>query len=653
YNKFSAYIGCFVDASDRLLPSAFTDSKQMTVEYCTNYCNGRGFKYAGVQFYSQCFCGDNYLKHIQTANSACNTPCRGNPAQKCGGTWRISVYGTGLPQAIAGKCGGYPGQCFPALKSNPQTEALTVQIISTHPCLNNPCKYEGKCVAITASDFRCVCHDGYSGTLCDRPKESIILGGAACPPGMQAEKCNCAKRTCTGAKFVGDNCVTPTGLPRVVCRIGDPGHVILYNINTDVGVRSVTCPKGSEMTGCSYWDRSQHKIGDGEPDVTRYQTGQCSISPGCQNCTMQARCKKYDCGCKNNGHCNKVTGTCACPDGYYGQKCESFDYCTFYTNQTGQPACGDGGQCTAIPQNDVLASRGDQRGSYCIFPFTYNGTQFGSCVSDNEVGPPFACGSKFDGSKLSYVDLGQWSPGPVYTIAAWVRPGIADGNRRTIIGGVGACKDFGIYHFQTFWAYYKGVDDSCTRGINSGVQIVVGEWYLVAVVGNNTHITFYVNGKAQSVSSDALNGGLVGHWELGESLPPLCKGTDHGGADWIPADGDVLTGVHCNISRFYIPRDVSVLVKPYKRGGNSGGLLDILAQDIEIDGILDGSGAGYSGGLSPSGAGSDGIQGDSYSGAGGARTADNRGGGGGGAGGGSRADGSGKPGGGGGYGTVG
>ena len=37
-------------------------------------------------------------------------------------------------------------------------------------------------------------------------------------------------------------------------------------------------------------------------------------------------------------------------------------------------------------------------------------------------------------------------------------------------------------------------------------------------------------------------------------------------------------------------------------------------QDIQIDGALDGRGAGYSGGPSPSGPGSPGLQGDSYPG---------------------------------------
>jgi len=53
---------------------------------------------------------------------------------------------------------------------------------------------------------------------------------------------------------------------------------------------------------------------------------------------------EYDCGCQHGGHCHKVTGECQCKDGYYGNKCESFDYCSFYEDQNKQSACGSGGK---------------------------------------------------------------------------------------------------------------------------------------------------------------------------------------------------------------------------------------------------------------------------------------------------------------------
>jgi hypothetical protein len=46
---FSAYVGCFFDKDDRMLPAQFLNSNQMTVEMCIQHCRGRGFAYSGVQ----------------------------------------------------------------------------------------------------------------------------------------------------------------------------------------------------------------------------------------------------------------------------------------------------------------------------------------------------------------------------------------------------------------------------------------------------------------------------------------------------------------------------------------------------------------------------------------------------------------------------
>ena len=51
--------------------------------------------YAGVQFGSQCFCGNEIpaLKAVRP-ESECNMKCKGDLAQKCGGRWRMNVYKT-------------------------------------------------------------------------------------------------------------------------------------------------------------------------------------------------------------------------------------------------------------------------------------------------------------------------------------------------------------------------------------------------------------------------------------------------------------------------------------------------------------------------------------------------------------------------------
>lgn len=69
-----------------------------TIEHCINFCTVEGYVYAGIQFHTQCFCGNMFPKnppHPKLDESECDKPCRGNPNQMCGGLWANKVYETG------------------------------------------------------------------------------------------------------------------------------------------------------------------------------------------------------------------------------------------------------------------------------------------------------------------------------------------------------------------------------------------------------------------------------------------------------------------------------------------------------------------------------------------------------------------------------
>ncbi|CAM9783476.1 unnamed protein product, partial [Choristocarpus tenellus] len=57
------------------------------------------FKYIGLQYSEECFCGDSYFSDDQpaVASDGCNMPCLGNPDLLCGGSWTNSVYDLGDP----------------------------------------------------------------------------------------------------------------------------------------------------------------------------------------------------------------------------------------------------------------------------------------------------------------------------------------------------------------------------------------------------------------------------------------------------------------------------------------------------------------------------------------------------------------------------
>lgn len=91
-----APLGCFKDQGDpqgtngRDLAGFMTSAPNMTGAVCIAQCQARGFAYAGTQYGSYCFCGNEYGRSGPAQN--CNVPCAGNGAEMCGGAWANSVY---------------------------------------------------------------------------------------------------------------------------------------------------------------------------------------------------------------------------------------------------------------------------------------------------------------------------------------------------------------------------------------------------------------------------------------------------------------------------------------------------------------------------------------------------------------------------------
>ena len=83
-------------ASGRLLGNKMKLPKKNTPQLCADECYDNHYKYAGVQYASQCFCGDEPppdSSHVPAGE--CNKPCPGDANQFCGASWRMNVYSTG------------------------------------------------------------------------------------------------------------------------------------------------------------------------------------------------------------------------------------------------------------------------------------------------------------------------------------------------------------------------------------------------------------------------------------------------------------------------------------------------------------------------------------------------------------------------------
>ncbi|KAF8877263.1 WSC domain-containing protein [Infundibulicybe gibba] len=100
-----SYLGCIAEGgtstSLRALTGASFTQTNMTPLVCQSLCSG--YRYAGIEIGTQCFCGNSF-SHGATGNaipeSNCPTPCGGDPSQKCGGAWTLSLYGKPAPTPI-------------------------------------------------------------------------------------------------------------------------------------------------------------------------------------------------------------------------------------------------------------------------------------------------------------------------------------------------------------------------------------------------------------------------------------------------------------------------------------------------------------------------------------------------------------------------
>ncbi|KAK0657827.1 WSC domain-containing protein, partial [Cercophora newfieldiana] len=84
------FAGCWSDSvAARSLYGEVLRDGEMTVEMCARFC--KGSKYMGLEYGSQCFCGDHLGGHA-VGKDECSYLCEGNKKEFCGGSARLSLY---------------------------------------------------------------------------------------------------------------------------------------------------------------------------------------------------------------------------------------------------------------------------------------------------------------------------------------------------------------------------------------------------------------------------------------------------------------------------------------------------------------------------------------------------------------------------------
>ncbi len=83
-----------MSAADRDLGGMVSlEESRMTPAVCEDLCGRRHqFRYFGLQYGMECWCGNSYGKHGEQEDSKCTKPCTGDTQQMCGGELTNSVY---------------------------------------------------------------------------------------------------------------------------------------------------------------------------------------------------------------------------------------------------------------------------------------------------------------------------------------------------------------------------------------------------------------------------------------------------------------------------------------------------------------------------------------------------------------------------------
>ena len=99
-----------------------------------------------------------------------------------------------------------------------------------------------------------------------------------------------------------------------------------------------------------------------------------------------------------------------------------------------------------------------------------NGVLNGAGYGPGKIGTAFL----LNGTN-NYVNLGNWSPGAIWTVEAWVNAAWTDNVRRTMAGGVGDSRDWGIVmQYGQYGAVIRPPGGASTLTITSGVPVVNG-----------------------------------------------------------------------------------------------------------------------------------------------------------------------------------
>jgi len=284
-------LGCYTEGvNERALAGAGTAAADMTVQSCVAYCLAAGFKYAGIEYSTECFCGATIATTAKSAPaSECNMLCGGDKYAYCGGPSRLNVYGNlnGTVTSVPPKSTTASTSVTSAVNGTATTSTTSAGTSSSAPTLRPGYTYLG--CANEGTGGRALAKDATaSSTMTTNMCQDYCTGKGYPLSGVEySTECYCGNTLENGSTIGGSTSCNMQcgGAPNLIC--GGPGALSVFN-NT-----ALVAPKQPAVVPAVGNYKSQGCYTEGVNERALPGSGTASV-----NMTVQS-CVSY---CQNGGY---------------------------------------------------------------------------------------------------------------------------------------------------------------------------------------------------------------------------------------------------------------------------------------------------------------------------------------------------------------
>lgn len=265
--------GCYTEGvNERALAGSAIAASNMTVATCINFCKGLGFKYAGNEYSTECYCGASIATTAaKVADSDCNMLCGGDAYAYCGGPGRLNMYAAVASNITFSITSSAPPSSTSiissssVISSNVSTSVSSVSSSATSSATTSPTSrpnfsYLG--CANEGTSGRALSKDGFANSTMTlgRCQDYCTTKGYPLSGVEYSAECYCGNVLENGSTIGGSTACTMAcgGNPATIC--GGPSALSVYN-NT-----ALTSPRQPAIVASvdSYFSRGCYKEGTGE-----------------------------------------------------------------------------------------------------------------------------------------------------------------------------------------------------------------------------------------------------------------------------------------------------------------------------------------------------------------------------------------------------